>query len=285
MATPHIAGAIALAKEYMPSASPDQIECVLKKSGVSLTDSDNGLSFPRIDLLAAITYIYTRSLFQTSLITFIHHGSFLIIFYLHERAWLRVRTKFRPILKAITYEIVLGNLVLGVIIWLVAGNWLDVTGITLTYIGIKLVMYPVYEYCWMKKEKIIYTYVCGDILHKGHLNYLNRAKEQGDYLIVGVLTKEAVMEKKSEPIMEFTERLELVKNLRQVDEVIPQITYSALPTIKKINPDVLIESDSHKEQPANEYVKSYGGKVVVIPYYRFQSSTSIKNKINSRKNT
>ena len=52
-----------------------------------------------------------------------------------------------------------------------------------------------------------------------------------------------------------------------------------LPHVKILKPDVLIESDSHSEMPANDFVKEYGGKVVVIPYFKNQSSTTIKNQI------
>ena len=51
--------------------------------------------------------------------------------------------------------------------------------------------------------KIVYAYVCGDILHEGHLLFLENAKALGDKLIVGVLTDEAVMEKKARPALSF----------------------------------------------------------------------------------
>jgi len=137
----------------------------------------------------------------------------------------------------------------------------------------------------MKKiKKIVYTYVCGDILHVGHLRYLKVAKEQGDYLIVGVLTNTAIKEKKPMPVIPFKERLETIKAVKYIDEVVHQNTYSPLGNVKKIKPDVLVESDSHTEMPANDYVKSYGGRVVIIAYYKMQSSTKIKNKIKKQWN-
>lgn len=120
----------------------------------------------------------------------------------------------------------------------------------------------------------------GDIIHIGHLRYLERAKEEGDRLIVGVLTEEAVMEKKPKPTVSFKERVEVVKALtKYIDDVVIQRTYSPLPNVKKLKPDVLIESDSHSEMPANDFVKSYGGRVVILPYYKLQSSTKIKDRI------
>jgi len=64
-----------------------------------------------------------------------------------------------------------------------------------------------------------------------------------------------------------------------VDKVVPQYTYSPLENVKKFKPDVLMESDSHSEQPANEYIESCGGEVVVSPYYDLQSSSDIKKLI------
>ena len=64
--------------------------------------------------------------------------------------------------------------------------------------------------------------------------------------------------------------------------MVPQETYSPLPTVRKIRPDILMESASHKDEDieeAREVMKSFGGKVVVMPYYTKQSSTNIKDEI------
>jgi len=80
-------------------------------------------------------------------------------------------------------------------------------------------------------EKIVYTYVVADILHLGHLLYLENAKGlvglEGK-LIVGVLTDEAAMEKKQRPILPFNERMELVKSLKCVDCAVAQPEYSPI---------------------------------------------------------
>ena len=130
--------------------------------------------------------------------------------------------------------------------------------------------------------KIIYTYVVGDIIHVGHLTYLENAKNLGgleDKLIVGVLTDEATMEKKPKPTLQFSERMRLVKALRCVDCVVAQHTYSPLENVKSIHPDILVESSSHEERPADKYIKDYGGRVVVLPYSPEQSSSNIKDKV------
>jgi len=126
---------------------------------------------------------------------------------------------------------------------------------------------------------IVYAYVCGDILHKGHIEHLKNCKALGDKLIVGVLTDAAIMEKKPRPAMSFDERFDLVRSLKWVNVVVAQNTYSPLDNVMALRPDVLIEATDHKEQPANEFMKSIGGRVLAMPYYPNHSSTKIKDEI------
>jgi len=126
---------------------------------------------------------------------------------------------------------------------------------------------------------IVYTYICGDILHKGHIEYLKNARALGDKLIVGVLTDAAIMEKKPKPTMDFDERFDLVCSLKWVDLAVAQNIYSPLDNVMELRPDILVETIDHKEQPANEFMESIGGRVFVMPYYPNHSSTKVKNKI------
>ena len=139
--------------------------------------------------------------------------------------------------------------------------------------------------------KIVYSYYVLDLVHKGHLKMMENAKAiagKDGKLIVGILTDEAVMEKKPRPIISFDERYDLANALKFVDLVVAQETYSPLPNVKKIKPDILMESTSHTDEAieeAREVMESIGGEVMVIPYYPSQSSTSIKNKINGTNNS
>ena len=126
---------------------------------------------------------------------------------------------------------------------------------------------------------IVYAYICGDILHKGHIEHLKNCKALGDKLIVGVLTDAAIMEKKPRPVMNFDERFDLVRALRWVDVVVAQNTYSPLDNVMALKPDILVETTDHKEQPANEFMESIGGRVLAMPYYPDHSSTKIKNEV------
>lgn len=105
-------------------------------------------------VLAAVTYFFTRELITTTYITFTHHATFLVVFYLHERLWLLLKKdikKWRNILKAITYEIILGMGIGGAIVYLYTGELNKVTLITGTYTCIKLIMYFFYDRLWKIK--------------------------------------------------------------------------------------------------------------------------------------
>jgi len=105
-------------------------------------------------ILATITYAYTRRWITTGLITVIHHAIFLLIYYFHERLWLKIKRiqnlTHRSLLKMLTYETLCGNIILGTISYFVTGSWKQMTAITLTYIGIKHVCYVFNEFAWDK---------------------------------------------------------------------------------------------------------------------------------------
>ncbi len=135
--------------------------------------------------------------------------------------------------------------------------------------------------------KIVYSYYVLDIVHSGHLLMMKNAKaiagEDGK-LIVGILTDEAVMEKKRKPVIPFEERVELASAIKYVDVAVAQETYSPLPNVKKIKPDILMESSSHNKaeiEEAMEVMDGIGGKLIVLPYYPSRSSTDIKNRIKN----
>ena len=108
-------------------------------------------------ILGIITYAYTKHWVQTSLITFLHHGIFFFVYIIHERLYLKFcKTKNltkRSIYKCLTYETLLGNLILGTITYLVTGNWKTVSAITITYVSIKHIVYIFNEFVWKKFER------------------------------------------------------------------------------------------------------------------------------------
>jgi phosphoenolpyruvate phosphomutase / 2-hydroxyethylphosphonate cytidylyltransferase len=130
---------------------------------------------------------------------------------------------------------------------------------------------------------LVYAYVCGDILHEGHLLQLENGKAlagKDGRLIVGVLTDEAVMEKKKRPSMSFSERLSLIRSLSCVDCAVPQVDYSPINNLKSLQPDIHMESNSHIGNGyLDELKKEFQGRIVMTPYYPGQSSTKIKKSI------
>jgi len=132
---------------------------------------------------------------------------------------------------------------------------------------------------------IVYSYYCLDIIHSGHLLMMKNAKAlagKDGKLIVGILTDEAVMEKKQKPSLPFSERMRVAEAIKYIDIVIPQTTYSPLPNCESVKPDFLAESASHSKidiMEAKALLNSWGGRVITFPYYPFQSSTKIKKRI------
>ena len=139
------------------------------------------------------------------------------------------------------------------------------------------------------EKRIVYSYYVLDIVHRGHLLQMQNAKAtagKDGISIVGILTDEAVMEKKPKPVLSFDERMLLAQSIKFNDFVVAQNTYSPLPNVKNIRPDILMESSSHNENDINEsrrVMAKLGGKVIVTPYYPTISSTKIKEEIMRNK--
>lgn len=130
---------------------------------------------------------------------------------------------------------------------------------------------------------VVYTYVVGDLWHIGHKRCLHQAKALGDYLIVGVLTDEAVRAYKRDPVIPFEERMELVIDSKAVDEVVRQDTLDPCENLRKYKPNILTHSHSKEEKfPGNnveEFAREAGIKLVRTKYYSGQSTTEIIKKI------
>ena len=135
--------------------------------------------------------------------------------------------------------------------------------------------------------EIVYSYYVLDIVHRGHLLMMKNAKQiagPNGRLIVGIVADEAVIKQKGRaPILSFSERLELAQSIRFVDVVVEQSEYSPINNLKMLKPTILMESDSHSEsqiKEGEEFMKKSGGRIITMPYFQGQSSTSIKNKIS-----
>lgn len=132
----------------------------------------------------------------------------------------------------------------------------------------------------MKKYKIGYTTGVFDLFHIGHLNILRRAKEQCEYLIVGVTTDEAVKTYKHKtPIIPFQERIEIVKAIKYVDEAIPQTSMDKFEAWKTLKFDAIFHGDDWKGSKMYDEIENkfaqIGVDVVFLPHTAGTSSTLI----------
>ena len=135
-----------------------------------------------------------------------------------------------------------------------------------------------------KPYKIGYTTGVFDMFHIGHLNILKRAKEQCEYLIVGVSTDELVASYKHKtPIIPFNERKEIVASCRYVDMVVAQENRDKIAAFQKIGFNVMFVGDDWKGKSlfveVEEYLHSHGAEVIYFPYTQGTSSTILREKI------
>ena len=132
---------------------------------------------------------------------------------------------------------------------------------------------------------IVYSYYVLDVIHTGHILHMKNAKALAGCdgrSVIGILTDEAVMEKKPKPTVPFAERMEIAQAIEYADLVVVQETYSPFENIRRIQPDILIESSSHESDlDVIAYMENGNGKVIIFPYYPFQSSTIIKERIRN----
>ena len=136
-----------------------------------------------------------------------------------------------------------------------------------------------------KKYKIGYTTGVFDMFHIGHLNILKRAKEQCDYLIVGVSTDEVVETyKHKRPVIPFEERIAIVEAIRYVDKVVPQISMDKMEAYNALKFDALFHGSDWKGSNMYEKIvadfEKVGVGVVFLPHTDGISSTIIREKVN-----
>ncbi len=132
-------------------------------------------------------------------------------------------------------------------------------------------------------KKIVMTNGCFDILHAGHVVYLNRAKQLGDYLIVAVNSDETVSKLKgpNRPIHTLEARMQVLASLSSVDFVLSFSEDTPERLLELIRPEVLVKGGDYELAGVvgGELVKSYGGEVVVLPSNFDYSTTRIVKKL------
>ena len=129
----------------------------------------------------------------------------------------------------------------------------------------------------MKKYRVGYTSGVFDLFHIGHLNILKKAKEQCDYLIVGVTVDELVAYKNKKAVIPFEERIEIVNSIKYVDKAVPQTTMDKMAAWNDLQFDVMFVGDDWKgTEKWNRYEAQFhevGVDIVYFPYTKGVSST------------
>jgi D-beta-D-heptose 7-phosphate kinase/D-beta-D-heptose 1-phosphate adenosyltransferase len=130
-----------------------------------------------------------------------------------------------------------------------------------------------------EKKRIVFTNGCFDILHKGHVAYLQAAKSLGDILIVGMNTDDSVKRLKGSerPVNSLEDRAFVLSSLRSVDYVVPFDEDTPLSLIESIMPDILVKGGDYTIDTiigAKEVI-AHGGAVEIIPFVEGKSTTSI----------
>ncbi|MFI3211095.1 MAG: adenylyltransferase/cytidyltransferase family protein [Peptostreptococcaceae bacterium] len=129
-----------------------------------------------------------------------------------------------------------------------------------------------------------YTSGVFDLFHIGHLNLLKNAKSMCDKLIVGVTVDELVQYKGKKSVIPFEERLEIVRNIKCVDAVVPQENMDKLTMCKKLKVNVLFVGDdwydTDKWKAYEKELKDQNIYVMYFPYTKGVSSTKITTSIN-----
>lgn len=139
---------------------------------------------------------------------------------------------------------------------------------------------------WKERgERVVFTNGCFDLLHAGHVTLLERAKREGDRLIVGLNTDDSVRRLKGEerPIVRQEDRALVLSALESIDAVILFGEDTPLELIKAVQPDVLVKGGDYSidEVVGASEVESRGGKVVLIPLVDGRSSTRTIDRIRT----
>lgn len=138
-------------------------------------------------------------------------------------------------------------------------------------------------YDWKSEgKKIVFTNGCFDILHRGHVVYLSKAKDLGDILIIGLNSDDSVrrLKGKTRPINKQESRALLLSSLFFCDAIVYFDEDTPLNLIMNVEPDILIKGGDYKAEDivGYDFVKSGGGEIITINLIDGYSTTSIIKK-------
>ena len=133
------------------------------------------------------------------------------------------------------------------------------------------------------EKKVVFTNGCFDIIHGGHIEFLQKAKSLGDILVVGLNTDNSVRNLKGEgrPIKTEKERADILSALKFIDYITLFNEATPEKLIREIRPDILVKGDDYKidDVVGREIVEGYGAHVELIPIVKGHSTTMTLEKI------
>ena len=136
-----------------------------------------------------------------------------------------------------------------------------------------------------QSKKIVFTNGCFDLLHQGHIDYLSKAKDLGDILIIGVNTDDSVKRLKgaARPITDENSRSLIIASLQFVNAVVLFDEDTPYKLIKLVQPDVLVKGSDYKPEDIVGYdiVKTKRGEIVTIDYLDGYSTSELEKKIKN----
>lgn len=137
-----------------------------------------------------------------------------------------------------------------------------------------------------EEKQVVFTNGCFDILHRGHVTYLNQAKALGDILIVGVNTDDSIRRIKGadRPINRLEDRIHVLSGLSSVDFVIPFGENTPEALLREIRPDIFAKGGTYRQEtlPEAAVVRELGGRIEILPYIDNVSTSEIINKIKQK---
>lgn len=143
----------------------------------------------------------------------------------------------------------------------------------------------------MSSPKTVYIAVSSDILHKGHLNIINKGAELGE-VTIGLLTDEAVATYKRLPILDWDTRKAVLESLSNVARVVPQTSLSYAENLHKLKPDFVVHGDdwrsgvqSMARDEVLQVLAEYGGELVEVPYAGEASGSELDHTLRPMLNT
>lgn len=134
-----------------------------------------------------------------------------------------------------------------------------------------------------KGKRVVFTNGCFDILHYGHVKYLQDARSKGDYLVVAVNSDSSIkkIKARNRPVIGQSDRLKTLAALSSVDFVVLFNEDNPLRLIKALKPDILIKGADWSKQKiiGADFVESYGGKVLTVNLVKGRSTSALIKKI------